>query len=100
KKITMRRMLGDLNVDFIKFGKPAAIGSVALVVISIAYVFYQGDKIYGIDFAGGDQITATFTQKIDTGDIRHVATASGVGEVSASYVSDLGSGKEHLKLET
>jgi len=100
KKITMRRMLGDLNVDFIKFGKPAAIGSVALVVISIAYVFYQGDKIYGIDFAGGDQITAKFTQKIDTGDIRRVATASGVGEVSASYVSDLGSGKEQLKLET
>jgi SecD/SecF fusion protein len=100
KKITMRRMLGDLNVDFIKFGKPAAIGSVALVVISIAYVFYQGDKIYGIDFAGGDQITAKFAQKIDTSKIREVATANGIGEVSPSYVSDLGSGKEQLKLET
>ncbi|NBR10317.1 MAG: protein translocase subunit SecD, partial [Opitutaceae bacterium] len=100
KKITMRRMLGDLNVDFVKYGKPAAIGSVALVVISIGYVFYQGDRIYGIDFAGGDQITAKFSQKIDTSKIREVAAANRIGEISPSYVSDLGSGKEQLKLET
>jgi SecD/SecF fusion protein len=100
KKITMRRMLKDLNVDFIKYGKPAAIGSVALVVISIAYVIYQGDKIYGIDFAGGDQVTANFTQKIDSAKIRALATASGVGEINPTYVSDLGSGKEQLKIET
>jgi SecD/SecF fusion protein len=100
KKMTMRRMLGDLNVDFVKYGKPAAIGSVALVLISFAYVLYQGDKIYGIDFAGGDQITATFTQKIDSAKIREVAHAAGIGEVSPTYVSDLGNGREQLKLET
>ena len=100
KKITMRRMLKDLNVDFVRYGKPAAIGSVALVVISIAYVFYQGDKIYGIDFAGGDQITANFTQKIDSGKIREIATANDIGEINPAYVSDLGSGKEQLKLDT
>lgn len=100
KKITMRRMLKDLNVDFVKYGKPAAIGSVLLVVISIGYVVYQGDRIYGIDFAGGDQVTANFTRKIDAGRIRQVATATGIGEVSPTYVSDLGGGREQLKLET
>ncbi len=100
KKITMRRMLKDLSVDFVRYGKPAAIGSVALVVVSIGYVFYQGDKIYGIDFAGGDQVTANFTQKIDSGKIRAVAQANGIGEISPTYISDLGSGKEQLKLET
>jgi len=29
KKITMRRLIGDLHTDFIKYGKPAAIASVA-----------------------------------------------------------------------
>ena len=100
KKITMRRMLKDLNVDFVKYGKPAAIGSVLLVVISFGYVIFQGDRIYGIDFAGGDQITAKFTQKIDIDKIRAVAHTSGFGEISATYASDLGSGKEQLKLET
>ncbi|MES1194703.1 MAG: SecD/SecF family protein translocase subunit, partial [Opitutus sp.] len=100
KKMTMRRMLGDLNVDFVKLGKPCAIASVALVLISFGYVLYQGDKIYGIDFAGGDQVTATFTTKIDSAQIREIAKTSGAGEVNPTYVSDLGSGKEQLKLET
>ncbi len=100
KTMKMRRMLKDLNVDFVKYGKPAAIGSVALVVISIGYVFYQGDRIYGIDFAGGDQFTATFTQKIDAARIRDLAKTTGVGEISPTYVSDLSTGKEQLKVET
>ena len=100
KKMTMRRMLKDLSVDFIKYGKPAAIGSVLLVVVSLAVVFYKGDRIYGIDFAGGDQITASFTQKIDVTSIRQIAQANGIGEVNPSYPSDLATGKEQLKLET
>ncbi|SDS50865.1 protein translocase subunit SecD [Opitutus sp. GAS368] len=100
KKMTMRRMLGDLNVDFVKLGKPCAYASVALVIISFGYVLFQGDKIYGIDFAGGDQVTATFTTKIDSAKIREIAQSSGAGEVNPTYVSDLGSGKEQLKLET
>jgi SecD/SecF fusion protein len=100
KKMTMRRMLKDLNVDFVKYGKPAAIGSVLLVVASMAVVLYKGDRIYGIDFAGGDQVTANFTQKIDSGKIRDLAKSTGVGEVNPTYVSDLGTGKEQLKIET
>ena len=42
KKMTMRRMLKDLNVDFVKYGKPAAIGSVILLVASLAVVAYKG----------------------------------------------------------
>ncbi len=100
KKITFRRMLGDLKVDFVKYGKPCAIGSVALVVISFCYVIYQGDRIYGTDFAGGDLITANFTQKIDNAKIREVATASGIGEINTTYISDLSGGRDQLTLET
>ncbi len=100
KKITFRRMLGDLKVDFVKYGKPAFFGSMALVVVSFGYVLYQGDHIYGIDFAGGDLITANFTQKIDSARIREVARANGIGEISTTYISDLGGGKDQLKLET
>lgn len=100
KRITMRRMLKDLNVDFVKYGKPAAIGSVLLVVVSIAYVIHQGDRIYGIDFAGGDQVTARFAQKLEVAKIREVAKQNGIGEVSLTYTSDLGSGREQLQFET
>jgi len=100
QKITFRRMLGDLKVDFVKYGKPCFFGSMALVVVSFCYVLYQGDRIYGIDFAGGDLITANFAQKIDNAKIREVATANGIGEISTTYISDLAGGRDQLKLET
>jgi len=100
KKLTMFRMLKDLNVDFVKYGKPAAIGSVLLVVVGFGYVLYQGDRIYGIDFAGGDQITATYAKRIDAGKIRELAKATGTGEINPTYVNDLGTGREQLKIET
>jgi len=100
KTMSMRRMLKDLNVDFVRYGKPAAIGSVALVVISIAYVVYQGPKIYGVDFAGGDVTTVSFKQKMDPEVIRKIAKESGTGEVTPIYVSAIGGTGELLKLET
>jgi SecD/SecF fusion protein len=100
KKLSMRRMLKDLNVDFIRYGKPAAIGSVALVVVSIAYVVYQGPKIYGVDFAGGDVVSYDFKEKIDTGKLKEAAKAAGIGEANPTYTSPIGGGKETLNVET
>jgi len=100
KKITMRRMLGDLHVDFIKLGKPAAIGSIMLVIVSFGYVLYQGKHIFGIDFVGGDVISMQFKQKIDAAKIRDTAKAAGVNEISSTYVSPIGGGKETLNIDT
>ncbi len=100
KKITMRRILKEIHVDFIKYGKAAFIASWMLVLLGVAVVVYKGDKIYGIDFAGGDVITAEFAQRVDPVNIHKVAVASGAGEVSTTYASALGGGKEVLKLET
>ncbi len=100
KKITMRRMLKDLHLDFVKYGKPAAIGSVALVVVSIAYVVYQGPRIYGIDFAGGDLVSIEYKQKVDLSRIKEIAKSAGLTEVSPTYVSPIGGGKETLNIET
>src|SRR5262245_53431893 len=95
----MFRMLKDLHTDFVRYGKPAAIGSVALVVISIGYVIYQGPKIYGIDFAGGDVVSLEFKQKVDTAKIREAAKAAGVSEINSTYISAIGGGRETLSVE-
>ena len=100
KKITMRRMLGDLHTDFVKYAKPAAIGSIALVVVSFGYVVYQGSHIFGVDFAGGDVISAQFKEKLDTAKIRDTAKTAGVNEVTTTYVSPIGGGRETVNIET
>ncbi|MBI2517918.1 MAG: protein translocase subunit SecD [Opitutae bacterium] len=100
KKMTMNRLLKDIQVDFIKYGKPAFIGSWLIVLLGIGVVLYKGNAIYGVDFAGGDVVNVNFTQKIDAAKIRQVASENNIGEVNPTYVSDLGGGKERLKLET
>jgi SecD/SecF fusion protein len=100
KKFTMRHLLKSIHVDFIQYGKPAAIGSVLLVLIGIGCVAYQGNRIYGIDFSGGDVVSIQFKQRLDTNNVRQVAQAERIGEVNPTYVSALGGGKETLEVET
>ena len=88
-----------------RFACPPAIGAGGysfielLVVVSIGYVAFQGSHIFGIDFKGGDVVSLQFTQKLDTAKIRDTAKATGVNEVSPTYVSPIGGGRETLNIE-
>ncbi len=100
KKMTMRHLLKNINVDFIKYGKPAFIGSWIIVLIGLGVVAYKGKAIYGIDFAGGDVVTLSYTQRLDPGQIRSVAATQGLKEINPTYTSALGGGSEQLRIET
>jgi SecD/SecF fusion protein len=100
QKITMRHLLKAIHVDFVRYGRPAFIGSWLVVFLGLGVVLYKGHNIFGIDFAGGDVITMQFKQRIDIGDIRQVANSAKVGEINATYDSALGGGSEQLDVET
>ena len=100
KKFTMRRMLKDLHIDFVKYGKPAFIGGWLIVALGISVVLYKGDRIYGIDFAGGEVVSVQFKDRPDIAKVRQVATAAKIGEISPRFVNALGGGKEVLEIET
>ncbi len=100
KRLTMRHLLKNISVDFIKYGKPAFISSWLVVLLGIGVVLYKGSDIYGIDFAGGDEISLQFTEQIDLAGIREAAAAINIAEVNPSYTSALGGGGELLKIAT
>ena len=100
KKIVMPQPIKNLSADFVKWGKPAFIVSWLIVLIGVVVVFSKGERIYGIDFAGGDVTTVTFKKKIGIDEIRKVAHTAGTGEVNPTYVSAIGGTGEVLKLET
>jgi SecD/SecF fusion protein len=100
KKIKMRHILKAIHVDFVRFGKPAFAGSWMIVLLGLGVVFYQGNRIFGIDFSGGDVVTLTYHEKLDVAKIRDVADAARLGEVNVNYESALGGGGEQLKIET
>ena len=100
KKIKMRHLLKAIHVDFVKFGLPAFAGSWTIVLLGLGVIFYQGNRIFGIDFSGGDVITVQYKERIEDAQIRSVADANKVGEINISHESALGGGGEQLKVET
>jgi SecD/SecF fusion protein len=100
KKIQMNRLLKDIQVDFVRYGKPAFIGSWLVVIIGFSYVLYQGHQIYGIDFSGGDMVNVEYAQQPDAAKVREVAKAAGVSDINVTAVTAIGGGKPALNIET
>jgi SecD/SecF fusion protein len=100
KKITMNHILKAIHFDYIRFGLPAFIGSWTIVLLGLVVCLYQGNRVFGIDFSGGDVVTVSYKQHLDVGSIRHVADAAQVGDINVNYESALGGGGEQLKIET
>ncbi len=100
KSMKMFSILQNTNFDFLKYAKPAFIVSWAVVLIGVIVVFSKGRDIYGIDFIGGDQITTSFAQRIDSAELTKAASAAGLKDVTFSYQQPLGTTREVLKITT
>lgn len=100
KKMPMFSVLQNTGYDFLKFARPSFIGSWFVVLLGVGTVFYKGEAIYGIDFKGGDQIALGFEQKLPLEEIRKVAAAGGINNLSISYTKTIGSDQEMLRIVT
>jgi SecD/SecF fusion protein len=100
KHITMRHLLKSIHVDFVRYGRPAFICSWLLVLLGLGVVIFKGPRIYGIDFAGGDEIRMQYHHQVGIADIRKIADANHIGEIDPTYESAVGGGGELLKIET
>jgi len=100
KKFPMMHLFNTNNFDFLKYAKPAFICSWLIVLLGVGVIVYKGERVYGVDFAGGDVVNVAFKQRLEPAQIRAVADAAKIGEVNSSYVSPLGGGTETLKIET
>jgi SecD/SecF fusion protein len=97
KSLKMFSVLQDTKFDFLRFAKPAFIISWVVVLIGVATVAYKGKAIYGIDFAGGDMVTLSYSSKLDVGALRSAAEKAGLKEATFAYQKALGGESELLK---
>ncbi len=100
RKITFRRLIKPIHVDFVHYGLRAFIGSWLIVLLGVATIFYQGHRIFGIDFSGGDQVTLSYKEPIDDARIRQVADRVRIDDINIAHESALGGGTDQLKIET
>ena len=87
------------EIDFHKFRKPAFLVSWAIVLVGCFTIYDQKDQILGIDFRGGEEIVASFSEEIASSELDILFKESqSTGEVQHVYRSEIGSGEQSKKL--
>lgn len=66
-------------IDFLRFGKPAFMISMALVFLSVIVVFTKGFNL-GLDFTGGTSVEVTVQKNVELDQIRDVFTSAGYNQ--------------------
>jgi SecD/SecF fusion protein len=100
KSMKMFSVLQSTKFDFLKHAKVAFIASWCVVLIGLVVLVMRGRDVYGIDFAGGDQVTLNFTTRLDPSELRRAATQAGVPDAEFTFQQSVGSDRELLKVTT
>ena len=77
--LSMMHVIQSSKVDFMKFAMPLAIATSVFAIVTIGIGATRGEKLFGIDFLGGDSTTLSFAQPIDLKDIRNALPSSEQG---------------------
>ncbi len=104
KALTKTLLAADLNINFMKYARASFAISWTIVILGVATMIYRGDKTLSIDFTGGDLVTIGFNEdkKPPIGEILALSESTsdtGIGEIQASYQTDLASKVERLVLQ-
>ncbi len=102
KKLPMLHIIRATKLDFMKLATPAFILTWTIIIIGISYGgyrLYQKGNLLGVDFAGGDNITLSFKEKVtDVDKLRAAITRdAGVADPVIQYQKE-SSGQEYLRV--
>ena len=101
KTLGMFHLIKDWKINFMKLATPLFVLTWTFIVVSLAFgVFARGEKLFGVDFLGGDSTKFSFVQKLDVEQIRAALTTGGEKDAQIQYQKDVSSGKETLRVTT
>jgi SecD/SecF fusion protein len=100
KSLPMMHIIKSAKVNFMKAATPLFIISWAFIILSLGYGFTRGEKLFGVDFMGGDSTTFSYAQKLDVEQIRSTLTAVGEIDSQIQYQKDASGGTETLRVTT
>ena len=98
KSLPMLHIIRSAKVNFMNVAMPLAVATTIFTVVSLGFGFTRVEKLFGVDFLGGDSTTLTFAQKYDEKDIRAVLTT--INETDAQIQYQKGDSAETLRITT
>ena len=101
KSLPMLHVIRSAKINFMGAATPLFIITWAFVILSLGYGFMgRGEKLYGVDFLGGDSTVFSFTQRLGVDQIRSAITAIGEQDAQIQYQKDVSGGTETLRVTT
>ena len=85
-KLKMLHVIGDTQIDFMKWFPAAATFSVLITVLGLVVAVHRGKGLFDIDFTGGVSVQTLFRQPQDIGDVRKAAEKTQLPDVAVSDV--------------
>jgi len=101
KSLPMLHIIRSAKVNFMKTATPLFIITWTFIVLSVGYgAFGRGDKLFGVDFLGGDSTTFSFQERVGVDQIRSALTTIGEKDAQIQYQKGLSGGRETLRVTT
>jgi SecD/SecF fusion protein len=97
----MFNLIKSAKVNFMKAATPLFLITWIFAIGAIGYGgIFRGEKLFGVDFLGGDSTTFSFAQKESQEDIRSALTAIGEKDAQIQYQKDVVNKSENLNITT
>jgi SecD/SecF fusion protein len=97
----MFHLIKNPKFNFMALAKPLSIATSIFAIAAIAYGWgFRGEKLFGVDFLGGDSTTFSFAQKLDVDQIRSALTADGEKDAQIQYQKSVSAGTDTLRVTT
>jgi SecD/SecF fusion protein len=101
KSLPMLHIIRSAKVNFMTAATPLFIITWTFIILAIGYgAFGRGDKLFGVDFLGGDSTKFSFQQRVGVDQIRSALTTIGEKDAQIQYQKDLSGGRETLRVTT
>ena len=98
KTMKMMHINFPKDINFMKLAKPAFITTWLIIVVGIGIGISRGEKLMGIDFVGGDNITLSFAgKKIEPDQLRKKLDEAKVTDALIQYQKNVAGG-ENLRV--
>ena len=99
KSLPMLHIIKVTKLDFMRFSKFAFLISIALIIAGLAYGgFGRGKRMLGIDFAGGDNLTLRFSQRVEPDKLREAIAKMGIQDPQIQFQKDVARNAETLRI--
>ena len=91
KTLSMARLFGKTNYEFVRWVRPAVIVSLVFITIGLVAAWQRGQGIFDIDFTGGTSVQVAFkeNQGLDISSVREAVSSLPDVAVSSVTVGDV-----------